>query len=74
MSINPREFLNTPEELHALVHGWAEIICPFPPMRKAMSEKRSQELESEYHYYLLGRVLGILTWIPICCVIKRLFF
>lgn len=68
------EFMNTAEELHAFTHGICEIICPWPPFRQVMSEDRAKELQSEYHYYLLGRAAGILAWVAICCIIKVVFF
>lgn len=73
MRIPPTEFLNTPEELHAFIQGFCEIACPFPPLRRVMSQARSQEIADEYHYYLLGRVLGVPFWLLIALFIKATF-
>lgn len=68
------EFLNTAEELHALVIGWAEIVCPWPPLHKKASTAQTGILSQELHYYQLGRVLGIPTWVGILAAIKAIFF
>lgn len=72
--INPKEFMDEPEELHAFVIGLCEIICPWPPYRTAMSEARAKEIQDEYHYYVLGRATGIYTWLVLAYIIKVLFF
>lgn len=71
--INPKDFLNTAPELHALTHGICEVICPWPPFRKAMSEERAKQLQAEYHYYLLGRATGVIAWLGIAKLIKETF-
>lgn len=68
------EFLNTADEVHALVIGWCEALCPWPPALKAMTRKRAREISKEYHYYMLGRGLGILSWLGIAVAIKEIFF
>lgn len=72
--INLSEFMNTTEELHAFTHGICEVLCPWPPYRKAMAEDRARELEAEYQYYQLGRAAGVIAWIIIAIVIKGVFF
>lgn len=74
MSLNPKEFLNTAEELHALVIGLCEVLCPWPATWLTPSKERLNELLSEYHYYALGRGLGILTWLGIAAAVKAMFF
>ena len=74
MAIDPRQFLSEAEELHALVIGACEILCPFPPRHPTMTHDQAAALVKEYHYYMLGRALGILAWIPICGLIKAVFF
>ena len=74
MSIDPREFMDEVEELHAFTHGFAEIICPWPPYRKAMSEARAKEIQDEYHYYMLGRAVGVYVWLILACITKKVFF
>lgn len=58
-------FLDTVAEWHALVQGAAEVLCPWPPRHKKMTEKLVMEIMSEHHYYMAGRVAGILTWLGI---------
>lgn len=72
--IDPREFMNTTEELHAFTHGICEIICPWPPYRRSMSRARNEEFRAEYHYYLLGRAAGILAWFGLAVATKAIFF
>lgn len=72
--IDPREFMDTCEELHAFTHGLCEVVCPWSPYRKAMAEERAKELEAEYHYYLLGRAVGVLVWLGLAAAIKGIFF
>jgi len=68
------EFLNTPEELHALVIGLAEVVCLFPPRHKIMTWQKQYALYDEYHYYALGRVLGVFVLLGIAAIIKGVFF
>lgn len=68
------DFLDTPEEVHALVIGLFEVLCPWPPVYKAMTRKRAREIKKKYHYYMLGRGFGILSWLVIAIIIKEVFF
>ncbi len=63
--IKLRTFLNTPEEWHAFVIGFFEVLCPWPP-RTQQTPQTQQALNSEYHYYLTGRGAG---FIALLCVI-----
>lgn len=56
--IQLKTFLSTPEEWHALVVGFCEVLCPWPA-RVWMSGDRLNELLGEYHYYMAGRGLGL---------------
>lgn len=67
------EFLNTAEELHALVVGLCEIVAPFPPPKRLCAEERATETGKEWHYYQLGRALGVFVWLLILAIIKRIF-
>ena len=58
------------DEWHVFVIGFCEILCPIPT-RRIMSNELSQTLADEYHYYMLGRALAILTWIAIALLIKE---
>jgi len=60
--IDPREFLDDAEELHALVIGIAEVLCFWPSRFTTPSKERAKELAREYHYYQLGRITGFFVW------------
>lgn len=73
MPIDPREFLDEIEELHALVIGLCEIFCFIPQLHPKLSVELIKVLEDEHHYYVLGRALGLLAWIGIICGIVKTF-
>ncbi len=58
-------FLDTVAEWHALVQGVSEVLCPWPPRHRLGSGKLLREVQDEHHYYMAGRVAGILTWLGI---------
>jgi len=74
--IKPKTFLSTPEEWHALVIGFFEVLCPWPPelLRKL---NNSSPIKGEEHYYLAGRGLGfptlLLVLIAFAKLIKEVF-
>lgn len=68
-----KDFLNTAGELHALVIGWGEIVAPWPPRWRRISRSGSVDLAKEYHYYQLGRALGVFTWVLIIALVKSIF-
>ena len=70
---NPRGFIDTHQEWHALVNGFSEVLCHWPPRHKP-SPENEKDIADEYHYYMWGRALGILAWITIACVIKEVLF
>jgi hypothetical protein len=86
--VRPSTFLSTPEELHALVIGLCEVLCPWPPGIRLPSGSRTRTtdtahgeddnlnriIHSEYHYYLLGRALGVIAWLIIATILKEVFF
>jgi hypothetical protein len=72
--INPNEFMDEVEELHAFAIGFAEVICPWPPRQPAMSLERQKEIYNEYHYYMIGRAIGVYSWLVLAAIIKLLFF
>ena len=67
-------FLSTPEEWHAFVEGLCEVICPWPPRHKSMHKELRKQIASEYHYYMFGRAIGVIAWLIIAKIIKRVFF
>ena len=58
--INLKTLLSTPEEWHALVVGFFEVLCPWPS-RVWLSGERLNELLGEYYYYLAGRGAGFVA-------------
>lgn len=67
-------FLSTTGEWHALVQGFSEVLCPWPPLRKVLSETLANEIKDEHHYYMFGRALGVLAWLIIAKLIQEVFF
>jgi len=71
-------FLDTTAELHALVQGLCEVLCPWPPRHKLPAGKLLREIHDEHHYYMAGRVLGVPAWfaiaIIVAIIIKQLLF
>ena len=69
-----KSFLNTSDEWHAFVIGISEVLCPWPPNRRHCEEHSNEAISNEYHYYLFGRVMGIIAWIVIAKIIQEAFF
>lgn len=69
----PWSFMNTPEEWHSFVIGWAEICCPWPPRFK-ITWRAEFKPYKEWHYYLFGRVMGLLTFVLVVMGIVKLGF
>ena len=67
-------FLDTTGEVHAMTHGFCEVLCPWPPRHKTIGKKLQKEIKTEHTYYVLGRVLGLLAWLAISCIIKEVLF
>ena len=57
---NIKSFLDTPEEWHAFLVGFFEMLPPWPS-RYHLTMKPMGELLKEYHYYMAGRALGFVT-------------
>ena len=72
--IKPSTFLSTHQEWHALVEGVSEVLCPWPPRYKVMHRHLQKQIASEYHYYVFGRVIGVIAWLIIAKIIKEFFF
>jgi len=58
--INIKTLLNTPQEWHALVIGFCEVLCPWPS-RTWLSGEALDQLLKEYHYYMAGRGAGFVA-------------
>jgi len=71
--IVPKELLSTPEEWHAFLIGFSEVICPWRE-RHPMKEDYFFRIEDEHHYYLGGRASGVIAWIAIAKLIQVVFF
>ena len=67
-----KELLSTPEEWHAFLIGFFEILCPWPPRIPVPSPQ--SPVSTEYHYYLGGRASGVIAWIAIAKLIQVVFF
>lgn len=61
-------------EWHALVQGFCEVMCPWPPRHKDMTDDLKGEITNEHHYYMSGRALGIPAWIGIAALVRHIFF
>ena len=73
-ALKHRYFLDTVAEWHALVQGFSEVLCPWPPRYEVLSQKLAKEINDEHHYYMFGRVLGVLAWLAIAKIIQEVFF
>lgn len=67
----PWSFLSTSEEWHAYIIGWAETACPWWARYKVTKEAE-YGVGKEHHYYLFGRVMGLLTLLAIIIVFAKL--
>jgi len=63
MPLDPKQFLSEAEELHALVIGLSEIVAFWPSWVYRPTRGLKATLTKEYHYYMLGRILGVIFWI-----------
>ena len=69
-----KTFINTPDEWHAFVIGFSEVLCPWPANRRHCEERSDVAISEEYHYYLFGRAIGVLAWLIIAKIIQELFW
>lgn len=72
-------FLSAYDEWHAFVIGLCEVLCPWPPRVRIPSPstgdgKGEGDIAREYHYYVFGRALGVITWLIIAKIIQEVFF
>jgi len=78
--INLKTFMNSPDELHAFVIGFCEVLCPWPPRLGMLKKKadchceRSEAISKEYHYYLFGRGMAVIAWLIIAKIIQEAFW
>jgi hypothetical protein len=71
--ISFKTFIDTADEWHALVFGFCEVLCPWPPRHPTIDKDLAMVTWTEHHYYLFGRALGVLAWLGIAAAIKALF-
>ena len=57
--LNIRNFMDTYQEWHAFVEGFSESFC-FWRARIEPSEELLNDIKSEHHYYVFGRVIGFI--------------
>ncbi len=72
--LRPSHFLDTVAEWHALVQGFCEVLCPWPPRHRDMADHLREEIRTEHHYYMLGRALGVLAWPAMAIIIREVLF
>lgn len=70
--------MNTPEERHAFVIGFCEVLCPLPPRfvpspLTGEGDNPREAVSREYHYYSLGRALALLAWLGIAKLVQVVF-
>lgn len=56
--IDFRNFLDTPEEWHALAIGFGYGYCPWVPAFP-MSAQLKKEVIKEHHYFVIGTAVGL---------------
>ncbi len=64
-------FLDCYQEWHACVIGFCEVLCPWPPRHSINS---IDSINSEYHYYMFGRAMGVIAWLIIAKIIQEAFW
>ena len=70
--INPRYFIDCYEEWHAVVQGWCEGFMPWPrPRHIDMSPILQAEITKEHHYYMGGRIAGMIAAVVFWALIGR---
>lgn len=55
------------QEWHAFAIGFFEVLCPWPPRLRELSQL-VKLVRDEYHYYLAGRGLGFIALISLVCL------
>ena len=64
--------LDTPEERHAFVLGFFEVVPPWHP-RVSIHTYIEKDIQGEEHYYQAGRGLGfIVLFCLVCLAVKWL--
>jgi len=69
--IKLRTLLSTPQEWHALVIGFFEVLCPWPAQYMVLPAETSP-VTGEEHYYLAGRGLGFIALLLILIGLAKL--
>jgi len=74
MPRNLKEFLDDPEEVHAFTIGLCEVLAFFLPRAFRPGRDLKAILSTEYHYYMLGRGVGVFLLLFIAHIIQEAFF
>jgi len=70
--IKLKTLLSTPGEWHALVIGFFEVLCPWKPRIKLLTDDNNY-LQGEEHYYMAGRGAGFPVLLLILIGFAKLF-
>ena len=73
-----KELMNTPQERHAFVIGFCEVLCPLPPRfvpspLTGEGDNPREAVSRECHYYSAGRALALLAWLGIVKLVLMVF-
>jgi hypothetical protein len=68
---NPKEFMNSYQEWHAFVEGFSESFC-FWRAHIEPSEELLNDIRSEHHYYVFGRVLGFISLVGLAISVFKM--
>ena len=66
--------MDDPNELHAFLIGYFEVLCPWPPRLGSRGRLDPDSILKEYHYYLFGRGMAVIAWILIAKIIQVAFW
>ena len=64
-----KESSEVASEWHSFELGWSEMICLRIPSFYSPTEFSKGEMENEYHYFSLGRAVGVISWVIILAVL-----
>ena len=56
-------------EWHSFWVGFAEMVCLRIPPLVHITEQMLTEMNSEWHYYAMGRAAGMIFWVIILAVL-----
>lgn len=68
-----KTLFDTPDERHAFIIGFCELLPPWPAYEEPWYKGR-HDVGNEYHYYRSGRTCGAITLIFLLALVKKLFW